>query len=486
MLQELKKETNAAYTENGALAYRSTMNHSLDLFATIGGLRHADSKEILRRFIKAYVENPEAAMKILFYARDARGGLGERRVFQIILKYLCFAYPDTVKKNLEWIAEFGRYDDLLVLMDTPCEDIVIDFLKLQLEKDMIALKENRDEISLLAKWLPSVNTSNAEKVRLGRKLAKAFCMTEREYRKALSALRKKIDIIENYLREVDYSFDYQKQPSKAMLKYRKAFLNHDQSRYSSFMDQVSKNEATLHTGVLMPYEIIRPFYVKEVSDEEAKGLDTTWNAMKDYVGEQNSLVVIDGSGSMYGRGNPAPIMVAHSLGLYFAERNIGKFANHFITFSRTPQLVEIKGKDLLEKLRYMAAYDEVANTNIQAVFELILKAAVKNQLSQKDMPERLIIVSDMEFDSCVQNADITNFEYAKKMFEKAGYQLPRVVFWNVASRNMHLPVKENEQGVTLVSGCTARIFEQILTDHADPYTYMMEILKSERYEKVTV
>lgn len=272
MLQELKKEANIAYTENGALAYRSTMNHSLDLFATIGGLRHADSKEILRRFIKAYVENPEAAMKILFYARDARGGLGERRVFQIILKYLCFAYPDTVKKNLEWIAEFGRYDDLLVLMDTPCEDIVIDFLKLQLEKDMIALKENRDEISLLAKWLPSVNTSNAEKVRLGRKLAKAFGMTEREYRKVLSALRKKIDIIENYLREVDYSFDYQKQPSKAMLKYRKAFLNHDQSRYSFFMDQVNKNEATLHTGVLMPYEIIRPFYVNGVSDEEAKGL----------------------------------------------------------------------------------------------------------------------------------------------------------------------------------------------------------------------
>lgn len=484
MLQELKKEANYTYTENGALTYRSTMNHCLDLFATIGGLRHAESKEILRRFAKAHVENPDAAMKILFYGRDVRGGLGERRVFRTILKYLCFAHPDTVKRNLEWIAEFGRYDDLLVLMDTSCEDVAVDFLKTQLEKDMEALKAESNEISLLAKWLPSVNTSNAEKVRLGRKLAKNFGMTEREYRKTLSALRKKIDIIENYLREVDYSFDYQKQPSKAMLKYRKAFLNHDQSRYSSFMDKVSKNEATLHTSTLMPYEVIRPFYVSKVSDEEAQGLDATWNALEDYVGEQNSLVVIDGSGSMYGGGNPAPIMVAHSLGLYFAERNTGEFANHFITFSRTPQLVEIKGKDLLEKLRFLATYNEVANTNIQAVFELILKTAVKNQLSQKDMPERLVIVSDMEFDSCAQDADITNFEYAKKIFEEAGYQLPKVVFWNVASRNMQLPVKENEQGVTLVSGCTARLFEQILTDNANPYTYMMEILESERYEKI--
>lgn len=484
MLQELKKEANYAYTENGALTYSSTMNHCLDLFATVGGLRHAESKEILRRFVKAYVENPDMAMKVLFYARDVRGGLGERRVFQTILKYLCYAHADSVKKNLNLIAEFGRYDDLLILMDTPCEDDTIELLKAQLEKDIAALRAENKEISLLAKWLPSVNTSNADKVRLGRRLAKAFGMSEREYRKILSALRKKINIIENYLREVDYSFDYQKQPSKAMLKYRKAFYAHDQERYTSFLDKVSRNEAVLHTGPLMPYEIIRPFYVSKVSEGEAKSLNVTWNALEDYVGNQKSLVVVDGSGSMYGGGNPAPIMVAHSLGLYFAEKNRGAFANHFITFSRTPRLIEIKGKTLLEKLQYVASYNEVANTNIQAVFELILKTAVKNQLPQEEMPERIIIVSDMEFNCCAQDADITNFEYAKKIFEEAGYSLPKVVFWNVASRKMQIPVTQNEQGVTLVSGCTARIFEQVLADNTNPYTYMMEIIESERYEKI--
>lgn len=485
MLQELKKEANYTYTENGALTYRSTLNHCLDLFATVGGMRHADSAEIIRRFSRAYVENPDVAMKILFYARDVRGGLGERRVFQTILKYLCHAHADSVKKNLDLIAEFGRYDDILFLMGTPCENAAIEMLKNQLSKDVQALEEESNEISLLAKWLPSVNTSNADKVRLGRKLARAFGMTEREYRKTLSALRKKIDIIENYLREVDYSFDYQKQPSKAMLKYRKAFWNHDSERYSLFMEKVSRNEATVHTGTLMPYEIIRPYYGNSrVSEEEAKSLDVTWNALEDYAGDQNSLVVIDGSGSMYWGGNPAPIMVAHSLGLYFAERNKGKFANHFITFSKRPQLIEIKGETLLEKLQYLASFNEIANTNIQAVFELILNAAVKNKLPQEEMPERIVIVSDMEFDHCADDADITNFEYAKKIFAEAGYKLPKVVFWNVASRNMQVPVKENEQGVTLVSGCTARIFEQILADNLNPYTYMLEVIESERYEKI--
>ena len=484
MLQELKKEANYTFTENGALTYRSTMNHCLDLFATIGGMRHAESKEILRRFIKAFVEDSDTAMKVLFYARDIRNGLGERRVFQTILKYLCFVHSDTVKKNMCWIAEFGRFDDLLVLMDTPCEDAAVDHMKVQLEKDVAALKEERNDISLLAKWLPSVNTSNAEKVRMGRKLAKAFGMSEREYRKTLSALRKQIDIIENYLREVDYSFDYEKQPSKAMLKYRRAFCTHDQARYSFYMDRVNRKEITLHTGTLMPYEIIRPFYVSKISEEEAKSLDVTWNALENYVGDQNSLVVIDGSGSMYGGSTPAPITVAHSLGLYFAEKNTGVFANHFITFSERPQLIEVKGNNLLEKLRYMASYNEVANTNVRAVFELILNTAVKYKIPDSEMPKRIIIVSDMEFDRCAFDAEITNFEYAKKIFEEAGYQLPKVVFWNVASRNLQLPVTKNEQGVTLVSGCTARIFSQILVDNTDPYTYMTEIIESERYKKI--
>ena len=484
MLQELKKEANYTFTENGALTYSSTMNHCLDLFATIGGLRHAEEHEIINRFTRAYIENPNTAMKVLFYVRDVRGGLGERRVFQTILKDLCFTHTASVVKNVEWIADFGRYDDLLVLLDTPCEDAAIKCLKTRLEKDVAAMKSESHDISLLGKWLPSVNTSNVDKVRLGRKLAKAFGLSEREYRKTLSSLRKKLNIIENYLREEDYSFDYSKQPSKAMLKYRNAFYAHDEERYTAFLDKVSTNETTLHTGTLMPYEIIRPIYGYGVSEEEKKSLDVTWNALEDYAGEQNSLVVIDGSGSMYGGGNPQPITVAHSLGLYFAEKNKGAFANHFITFSNTPKLIEIKGRTLAEKVQYLRTFNEVANTNIQAVFELILKTAVKNQIPESEMPERIVIVSDMEFDVCADGAQITNFEYAKKIFENAGYTIPKVVFWNVASRRQQLPVTKNEQGVTLVSGCTARLFEQILADNTNPYTYMMEVVESERYEKI--
>ena len=492
MLQELKKETNYTLTENGALTYASTMDHCLDLFATAGGLRNASEEEIVKRFFRAYAENPDTAMKILFYARDIRGGLGERRFFRVSLKYLCENHQESVLKNLEWIAEFGRYDDFLVLMDTPCEKAAMLFLWKQLSQDMELCANHKPGISLLAKWLPSINTSNPEKVCLGKKLAKAFGMTGEEYRKTLSMLRKEIDILEERLRKVDYTFDYEKQPGKAMLKYRGAFYRHDEERYSQYLERVSNHEAVMHTGTLMPYEIIAPFYEhhpwiglkNDLSEEEIKALDTTWNTQEDFAGDQNSLVVIDGSGSMYGGGNPMPAMVAQSLGLYFAERNRGAFANHFITFSSRPKLVEIKGNNLSEKLQYISTFSEVADTNIQAVFELILHTAMKHQIPQDEMPERIFVVSDMEFNCCVEDGSVTNFEYAKRIFEEAGYQLPKVIFWNVNSRSMQLPVTKNEQGVTLVSGCNARLFQQVLSDHTNPLEFMMEVIGSERYEKI--
>ena len=235
---------------------------------------------------------------------------------------------------------------------------------------------------------------------------------------------------------------------------------------------------------------IRPFFTgwgrldSNVSKEDARVLDVTWHAQENFAGKQNSLVVIDGSGSMYGGGNPMPATVAQSLGLYFAEKNTGVFANHFITFSSKPQLVEVKGRDLLSKLQHISSYDEVADTNIQAVFELILRTAVKNNVPQSEMPERIFIISDMEFNYCTNNAEMTNFEYAKKSFEEAGYKLPKVIFWNVASRVQQIPVTKNEQGVTLVSGCNARLFQQVLSDNIDPLAFMMEIVGSARYEKI--
>lgn len=483
MLRFLKKEANIALTENGALTYRTTQSDCLDLFATIGALRRESDSEIQSRFLRAYAENPDLAMKLLFYARDIRGGLGERRVFRTILAWLAMEYPASVEKNISHIAEYGRFDDLLILLDTPCEKAVLAYIKTQLAFDLANLAE-QGEVSLLAKWLPSVNASNEKTVRTAKYIARKLGMTEAKYRKTLVKLRARIRILENNLRERDYTFDYAKQPSKALFKYRDAFQRNDADRYSAFLTKVEQGEAKMNTGTLLPYEIVRPFFQKKTTDAERRAINVTWNAQPDYTNKENALVVVDGSGSMYYNAEPIPATVALSLGIYFAERNKGAFHNHFITFSENPQLVEIKGKDILDKIRYCHDYNEVANTNIQKVFELILHTAVKHRVPQSELPSTLYIISDMEFDTCTRGAGLTNFEYARELFASHGYVLPKVVFWNVASRNRQQPVTQNEQGVALVSGCSPRIFSMLTSGNFSPYAVMLEVLGSPRYAPV--
>ena len=483
MLEYLKSEANRTFTENGAVTHTTSGSHCLDLFATVGALRSADDQQILDRFIRAFQEDPDLAMKCLFFARDVRGGLGERKVFRVCLQWLAQNAPASAKKNIPHIAEYGRWDDLLSLMGTPCEADALSAIRKQLEADQNAM-DMGDEVSLLAKWLPSVNASNAQTVRHAKRIARSLGMTDAAYRKTLVKLRERIRILENNLRTKDYTFDYSKQPSKAMFKYRKAFYRNDGERYETFLSKVSRGEAQLHTGTLTPYEIIKPFFYDKVGDQEANAIDSTWRAQEDFTGDENALVVIDGSGSMYCRSDPMPATVALSLGIYFAERNTGAFRNHFITFSEKPQLVEIKGETILEKVRYCHGFNEVANTNIQKVFELILRTAVKNKVPQAEMPSALYIISDMEFDYCAEGADLTNFEYAKNIFAEAGYQLPKVVFWNVQSRNTQQPVTQNEQGVALVSGCSPRIFSMLQSGMLSPMGYMLDILGTERYAKI--
>lgn len=480
-MEFLKKQLNRTYTENGAVTHVTTYSHCLDLFATIGALRRADDQDICDRFLRAYAEDPDLAMKILFYARDVRGGLGERRVFRSILVWLASNEKGSVVKNLPFIAEYGRWDDVLVLLKTPCRREALALLKEQFQADLAALDDCGD-VSLLGKWLPSVNASNRETVTLAKLIAKSFGLSDRDYRKALTKLRARIRIIENHLRERDYTFDYSKQPSKAMFKYRKAFLRNDGERYDAFMEKVGRGEAELHTGTLMPYELVERAY--NCAEEERRSLDVTWRMLDNFTTDENALVVADGSGSMYWGKNPMPAAVAQSLAIYFAERNKGAFHNHFLTFSMHPQLVEIKGKDFVEKVRYCTTFNECANTNLAAVFDLILRAAVENRVPRSEMPAKLYIISDMEFDACVENSSLTNFENAKAHFAAAGYQLPDIVFWNVNSRSRQQPVKANDRGVALVSGCTPRIFSMALQGELDPMGYMMQIIGSERYAPI--
>ena len=492
MLKYLKQEANSTVTENGATTHITTESDCLDLFATIGALRRASDSEITDRFVRAYTENRDIAMKLLFFARDIRGGLGERRVFKLILNWLANNEPESVRKNLTYVAEYGRFDDLLALMGTPCEKAMLDVLYEQFKADNVAL-EDGGEISLLAKWLPSVNASNRETVLCAKKIAKHFGMNDASYRKALVALRKHIRIVENNLREKDYSFDYSKQPSKAMFKYRKAFMRNDSERYSDFMSKVSSGEAKLNADTLAPYELVDPYlswnwesrsYMRQISPEEELALNASWKSLPDFTTDENMLAVVDTSGSMYSYTSPKPAAVALSLGIYFAEHNTGHFANHFIEFSAKPQLIEIKGKTFASKLRYIASFNEVANTNLQSVFDLILKTAVKNNLPASELPSKLVIISDMEFDSCIEGAGVSNFANAKGKFKAAGYKLPDVVFWNVASRNRQQPVTKNEQGVALVSGCTPRLFSMIASGTMNPYAFMLEVIESERYAKI--
>ena len=215
-------------------------------------------------------------------------------------------------------------------------------------------------------------------------------------------------------------------------------------------------------------------------------LNTIWEQLPNYETTEDTLAVIDTSGSMYfSYKKPIPASVALSLGLYFAQHNQGAFRNHFIEFSRKPQLIEIKGKTFMDQLEYLATFNEVANTNLEGVFDLILQTALEYELPQTALPAKLLIISDMEFDACVDNHEVTNFERAKQKFASFGYTLPKIIFWNVASRNNQQPVTQNEAGVYLVSGVTPKIFELVVSDALNPYQFMLEVVESPRYQPIT-
>ena len=273
-----------------------------------------------------------------------------------------------------------------------------------------------------------------------------------------------------------------------MFKYKQAFIRNDQERYMTFLNNVLQGKATLHADNVAPYELIRPYMTwnwkwpklrKQCRRVKKDALNASWASLLDFCSDEDMLAVVDTSGSMHSSYG-LPAAVALSLGLYLAEHNKGRFRNHFIEFSERPQLIRLKGETFVDKLRYILTFDEIADTNLEAVFQLILCVAVKNKLPQKELPGKLVIISDMEFNVCVTNASETNFENARRRYEAYGYKLPEIVFWNVGSRNRQQPVTMNEQGVALVSGVTPRLFSMIAGNELSPYKLMMETLGSER------
>lgn len=485
MLNELKKATNVAYTENGAKMYKTTNDSLLDFFAQIGAMRNRDVVDIVCAFDKALAEDELLATKLVFHARNCRGGLGERSTFRICLKHLACVRPEIVKKNMHLISEFGRWDDVLVLLETPLIDDALNLIEEQLVKDMNILNTDIDgNISLCAKWMPSTNTSSKKVRNLARAMSDYYGISERGYRKILSKLRKKINLVESKMAKQDWAgIEYDKVPSQAGLLYRNAFLRHDFARYSEYLDSVNKGEAKINSGVLFPYEIMRRAI--GASSSENSVLEAMWNNLPDYIGdsESNAICVVDTSGSMTG----LPIDVAISLGMYCAERLKSVFHNHFITFSNTPCLQEIKGTNFVNKVRNMYDADWGFSTNLEGVFDLILDTATKNNLPQSELPSKLFIISDMEFNSAVYISDMSYLNVIKTKFKSVGYEMPKIVFWNVDARNEVFPITTDDNGVQLVSGCSPSIFKAVLSNQElSAYDLMLDVLNQEMYDVIKV
>lgn len=488
MLNFLNQESNITYTENGGTAYRSSESYCLDMFFKAGAMRNSSAKDIADTVNRAYAEDPDKTMKIIFFARDARGGLGERRFFRIAVTALAKTAPESVEKNIHLFAEYGRFDDLCVLLCTPLESAAVEVIKKQLDKDIAAMNAN-EPVSLLAKWLPSVNTSSQKTRNSGRHIANLLGMNQRTYRKTLSALRRYSDILENRLRERDYTFNYEQQPSCAMFKYRGAFIRNDGERYTEYLNKVHSGKAKMNADRLFPYDIVRAALNTNISTEQKLALDAAWKSLPDLnaAKRENAIAVVDGSGSMTcGCGGIRPIDAALSLGIYFAEHNTGAFANHFITFSESPRLVQIKGKDIVSKVNYCSTFNEVADTNLEAVFRLILDTAVRHKVPESELPSKLYIISDMQFNYCIIGGnDEPMFREMRKLYKKHGYKLPDIIFWNVNSRCDSIPVNRSETGAALVSGYSPAVFDMVIGGDISPEKIMNEILSSERYAAIS-
>ena len=478
-----------SYTENGARGFKTTGKKLLDLNFRVASLRKESEQNIGDMFFKAYQEDKKAALLWLFYVRDIRGGLGERRLFRVILSYLahnCKELP--IRELIPLIPEYGRYDDLYILLDTKYREDVLSYIKEQFYADKKG-KELNQPISLLAKWLPSVNR--------GREFAAYFGMTEKQYRQTLSDLRRYLDVVERKMSAGQFGeIDYSAVPSRANLIYKNAFLKHDPERRLAFLESLQKGEQKIHAQVLYPHEIVEAYrdkenrlYYSSTLKEYDETLEQLWKALPENIAsDESAIVVADGSGSMFvpiGNGTTSALSVANALAIYFAERCNGEFKDKYITFSRNPQLVNLeKGKNLREKLQIAYSHNEMANTNIYKVFKLILQTGIKHKMEQNELPQNIIIISDMEFDSCAEGSNETAFQKIEKEYESYGYHLPRLIFWNVNSRTNTIPIKENALGVALVSGFSVNILNMVMSKKLDPYEVLLDILKDERYQPV--
>lgn len=485
------------YTENGAYARTTTGHPVLDFFAQSGALRPRTDTEIINLFMPAFFYDQTQALRALFYTRNIRGGQGERRTFRVLINYLASTHPDALAPNVQFIPKYGRFDDLYSLVDTPLEDLAFAIISDQWNHDAAAIDASDfASVSLLGKWLKSENASSSDTKRLARLTYKKLNLSPREYRQSLTTFRSVINILEKAMSNNTWdTIDYEKIPSLAHFKHRAAFSRHDSARYSKYLDALQKGTKKINASTLYPYNLIEEYtnmhggygYFGHEANLVDRTLEAQWKALPNFLkGDDSFLVMVDTSGSMF----PHAICSSVGLGIYFAEHARGSFANHFMTFTDNPRLVELpSGPDvtLLDKVRFVMNPKFCGySTNLDAAFDALLSSAVRNSVPAADMPRAIVAISDMEIDDATREKEekaLTFTERMKKKFEEAGYNMPTLVYWNVEARQdtFHATLNDN---VVFVSGQSPSIFKALCenVDGFSPVAVMERVLGE--YEEI--
>lgn len=473
-------QTNDSRTENGMVTNSTSLNSNVDLFFQIGAMRGQDKTRLINAFTKAFGEDRLLAMKLIFWARDIRGGAGERQIFKDIITYLAVNRTEVMRKNLALVTEFGRWDDLLVLFGTP------------LEKDALALisKGLDAKNGLCAKWMPRPNANNREAKKQAHIIRKYLGLSPKAYRQLIVGMSNTVEQLMCAKKFGD--IDYNKLPSKAMANLMKAFSKNDCERFGAYLASLEKGEAgvKINAGAVYPYDIL-----KTLMAGQAQGADAQWNALPNFLeGSQERFIpVVDTSGSMFWEqsrvsGDLFAGHIAQSLGLYISERNVGPFKDAFITFNTNPELVVVAGS-LSDRVNQLRRIGVGGSTNLQGVYELILRKAKESKVPQSEMPTMIIIFSDMEFNQGTSgHAGSTAQQMTEKLYAEAGYKCPTIVYWNLASRgDKNKPVHFDKSNTALVSGFSPALLSSLLGGKdMTPMSMMMDVIGSERYASVTI
>ena len=492
-------------TENGAKGYLSTKNALVDINYKIPYLRKNANSNIIysEDYFPALQENEKYALRWLMYLRDIRGGLGERDSFITIIACMSNEKNNKIRnfanKLILNIPEYGRWDDVIKIYfkttNNYTKQLIEDMISKQLRKDLknvnIWNKDNNakiENVSLLGKWMPSINTSSDKSKNMAKVFVrKLFKGNNKNYRKSLSKIRKYLDVVERKMCNNTWDkITYSAVPSKASMIYRNAFIKHDTDRYNSYIEDVKAGKSIIHAGTLSLYDI--PHIYKCRFKNVDNTLEEQWKEIKKPSHFENTIVVRDGSGSMWvdaGNSSVSALDVADGVSIYMAQNNATKgFKNKMITFSKNPKYIDISGcNSLLECLKTLQLHDDCSNTNLERVFDLILDTAVENHLKSEELPN-VLIISDMEFDEAISNNTDTLFEVIQKKYEDQGYKLPKLIFWNVNSRSNAIPMKENDNGVILVSGFSNSIANMVCSNELDPFKALKEILNNPRYSRI--